>query len=103
MTHPETLGTSRSRTISWLEVGRESAGSETTKQKCDLVRIKKWRAQGGTEGRVGGQMKDIDRQIQRLKKIQWQFSLPVSHLLLYWLGSLKITLEQFFSLKRCGK
>lgn len=68
MTHPETLGTSRSRTISWLEVGRESAGSETTKQKCDLVRIKKWRAQGGTEGRVGGQMKDIDRQIQRLKK-----------------------------------
>lgn len=83
MTHPETLGTLRSGTISWLEVGRESAGSEATKQKHDLVRIKKLRATGGTEGRVGGQMKDIDRRIQRLKKIQCQFSLPVSHLLLY--------------------
>ena len=68
MTHPVTLGSLRSRTISWLEVGRESAGSEATKQKCDLVRIKKRRVQGGTGGRVGGQMKDIDRQIQRLKK-----------------------------------
>lgn len=43
VTHPATLGTRRSGTISWLEVSRESAGSETTKQKCDLVRIKKWR------------------------------------------------------------
>lgn len=67
VTHPETLGTLRSGTISWLEVGRESAGSEATKQKCDLVRIKKWRTQGGSEGRVGGQMKDAGRQIQRLK------------------------------------
>lgn len=41
VTHPETLATLRSQTISWLEVGRESAGSEATKQKCDLVRIKK--------------------------------------------------------------
>lgn len=73
MTHPETLGTLRSGTISWLEVGRESAGSEATKQKCDLVRIKKLRAQGGTEGRVGGQMKDIDRHIQRLKKSNGSF------------------------------
>jgi len=53
LTHPATLGTLRSRTIIWLEVGREIAGSEATKQKCDLVGIKKWRVQGSTGGRVG--------------------------------------------------
>lgn len=39
--HPAALGTLKSQTISWLEVGRESAGSEATKQKCNLLRIKK--------------------------------------------------------------
>lgn len=102
MTHPETLGTLRSGTISWLEVGRESAGSEASKQKCDLVRNKKWRAQGGTEGRVGGQMKDTDRQIQRLKNpIAVFFASFTSAVVLTW--SLGNHIGAVFSLNRHGK